>query len=446
MNEFDGDDESERSSDRDRGDSRVEATRRSFDTNRWLGLAGVILAIIGIGVVSRRPSLVLAGTVGIGYAVYQQYGDSPQGALAVERELSAPTPEPGDEVQVRVRIHNNTGRLLPDIRVIDGVPAALEAIEGPARMATALQPGRTASFGYTVQAVRGSHEWEPVRVVSRNLSGSREREITITTQTTLRCLPPLDSGADLPLRGLTTQYAGRVPTDLGGPGVEFHSTREYRRGDPLRRIDWNRHARTGELATLELRQERAATVVLCIDARSKAYRASRPQGRNAVEQSVDAAAEVFTALTDGGDRVGVTALAAGDCWLAPGAGSAHEARVRELLASDPALAPTPDSDQFYSSLWLQRFRRRLPGAAQVILFSPMTDEYPSVAARRLDAHGHLVTVVSPDPTSTDTTGRQLAQLERDRRIRRLRGTGIRAVDWTDGAFATAVTETARRKR
>jgi len=427
-------------------DAVERSALRPFDTLRWVGLTGVTLLFVGLGIVLRQASLVLVGGVGIGYVVYTEYGEAPTPDLEVTRSVRDSAPDPGDEVDVTVRVRNVGDGALPDVRLVDGVPPALEVESGPARLATALRPGATASFTYTVSATRGAHEWEPLRVLSRNPAGSRERETAFDAPTTLRCTPELGAGADLPLRGLTTQYHGRVSTDVGGSGVEFFATREYRRGDPLRRVDWNRRARTGELATLELREERAATVVLLVDARDEAYRAPESSAENAVERSVEAAGEVFTALEAGGDRVGVAAMASGDCWLAPGAGTDHARRARDLLATHPSLAPLPTEELFYPSLWLRRLRRRLPGEAQVLLFAPLTDGYPVTVARRLDAYGHLVTVISPDVTATDTAGRKLARLERQGRVRELRGAGIRVVDWGEDPLAAAVTSARRSWR
>ena len=411
---------------------------RRTETARWEGVAGVALALVGIGVVARQPGLVLTGAVGVGYAVYARVGEAREATVEVERTVSDDTPEPGDEVVVTVRARNVGDAPLPDLRLVDGVPPGLEVVDGPARIATALRPGAAAVFEYVARASRGEHEWEPTRAITRNAAGSRERTTALETPTRIVCTPELSAGGDLPLRGLTTVYHGRVPTDVGGAGVEFHATREYRRGDPVKRIDWNRRARTGELATLELREERAATVVLLIDARESAYAASESDADTAVEASVEAAGQAFTALLDGGDRVGIATLGPRDCWLAPGAGTAHAARGRETLATDPALAPTPIEDQFYQSLWIRRFRRRLPADAQVLFFTPLLDDYAASVARRIDAHGHLVTVLSPDATAGGTPGTRLVSFERRERLRELRAAGVRAVEWGDRSFPVAV--------
>ncbi|GAB6879097.1 DUF58 domain-containing protein [Halorubrum gandharaense] len=418
--------------------------RVAFDTKRWQGLTGVALLLVAVGVITRQPGPVLAGALGIGYGVFVRWGDAPVAELDVERRLDEQSPEPGEEVTVTVTVTNVGDAFRPDLRLVDGVPDGLAVVDGPARFATALRPGASATFSYVVRAARGDHEWGPLRAITRNPSGARERETTLTRATQLTCAPAPPAAADLPLRGLTTQYHGRVPTDVGGSGVEFHATREYRHGDPLRRVDWNRRARTGELATLELREERAATVVLLIDAREDAYAAPEPEADHAVDASVEAAGQAFAALREAGDRVGIATLGPVDCWLPPGAGTDHGVRGRDLLATHPALAPTPPSDGFYPSLWFRRFRRRLPADAQVLFFTPAVDDYAASIARRVDAHGHLVTVVSPDVTADDTPGRTLVRHERRERLRRLRGSGIRVVEWGDRSFPVAVAGARRR--
>ncbi len=416
---------------------------RVIETERWAGIAAVALVPIGLGVFTEHPPFVLAGIVGVGYAAYARGDTVPTPALRIERTLDPPTPEPGEDVTVTVEIHNDGG-FLPDLRVIDGVPAAL-AVDDTARFGTALRGGGSARYQYTLTAVRGEHEWEPVTAIVRNASGSREARVEVDTQTTLQCHPELDATSTLPLRGLTAPFSGRVPTDVGGSGLEFYATREYRHGDPVRRLDWARLARTGELSTLEFREERAATVVLLIDSRRKAYRSPDPEERNAVERSVEAATQAFSALLDSGDRVGVAALGPGECWLPPNTGSDHRAAARELFTAHPSLAATPLEDRFLPTTWLVKFRRRLPADAQVVFFSPVVDDFAVQTARRLDAYGHLVTVVSPDPTTDETAGTQLARVERSNRLSALRSSGLRVVDWGEETpLETELERSARR--
>jgi uncharacterized repeat protein (TIGR01451 family) len=422
------------------GDGRPSLDR-TVPTNRWVGASGLALLAGGVGILTQHPGLLLAGSLGVVFAAYAGAASRPAPVLELRRELSDERPAPGDRVQVTLTVENVGDTAVADLRLVDGVPPALTVASGSARHGTALRPGATARFRYTVTATRGEHEWEPTQVIMRDASGAleRERRLTPDSETTLRCTPRLEATTDLPLRGLTTQYTGRVATDVAGTGVEFYSTRHYRPGDPLRRIDWNRWARTGELATLEFREERAATVVLLLDARASAYRQRDEDAPNAVERSVDAAGRAFVALEGGGDRVGLAAFGPEELWLPPGSGSDHRARARQLLATHPALSPTPVEGKFFPSIRLRRLRRRLSPDAQILLFSPLCDDYMASVARRLDAYGHLVTVISPDPTADGTAAHRLARVNRRNRISRLRAAGLRVVDWGDEPLAAEIT-------
>jgi len=413
-------------------------------TNRWRGVSAVALLAGALGVVFSRPLVLLSGVVGVAFAAYARTASASEVTLDVTRTVSDDEPLPNDEVTVRLTVENAGETVLPDLRIVDGVPDALPVTDGPARLGTALRPGATASLSYTVTAERGDHAFDPVTVIARDFSGATEVETEIECETTLRCVPKLGTTVDVPLRDQTTRYTGRVTTDTGGSGVEFHATREYRPGDPLSRVDWNRLARTGELTTVEFREERAASVVVAVDTREKAYLAREDDERNAVQYGVDAAGKIVTKLLDAGDRVGLASLGSENCWLAPGAGHDHQARARDLLATHPAFAPVPSDETFYPSTRLRELRKRLPASSQVVFVTPLCDEYGAKVARRLDAEGHLVTVVSPDPTATATPGQRFARTRRTHRISDLRSAGIRVVDWdTDESFGVALARTAR---
>lgn len=408
-------------------------------TNRWRGVNALALVAGAVGVILGRPGLLLVAVVGVAFGALSLAARPTDVHLELSRELDRPTAAPDETVRVTVTARNAGDSLLSDIRLVDGVPDAIDVVEGAPRTATALRPGKTASFEYTIRAARGDHEFEPVTVLARGFSGAVERETAVHARGDGRfaCTPRLDVGDPLPLRALTTGYTGRVVTDVGGPGAEFHAVREYRPGDPLSRIDWRRAARTGEYATVEFRRERAATVLLLVDTREESYLAPDEDAPSAVERSVAAAGELFTSLLATGDGVGLAAYGPGAYWLAPGTGDDHRARARSALATDEAFAPTPREGPFFPGLELRRLRRRLPADAQVILLSPLCDDYVERAARRLDAYGHPVTVVSPDPTADRTAGEILTRLERTIRCSRLREAGLRVVDWPPGEHLAA---------
>ncbi|WP_254537041.1 DUF58 domain-containing protein [Halomarina litorea] len=416
-------------------------TRR---TGHWTGVNAAALVVAGAGVLLGRSGLVLAGCVAVGLVAYASAGTPPAVSLRVERTLSTTRPDRDEDVEVRVAVTNEGESLLPDLRVVDGVPTGLAVEEGSPRHGTALRPGKTARFSYTLRAERGVHRFDPATVVARDSSGASERRVAVRCDDEVRCVPPLPDPAGVPLRAAATGITGETAVAEGGPGSAFYAVREYRRGDPLNRIDWNRAARTGRLSTVEFQRERSASVAVVVDARAEAYVAPAADDRTAVERCVEAAGAVFEGRRLAGDRVGLAALAPEECWLAPTTGEDHRLRARELLATHPALAPTAPEEPYFGTIRLSKLRRRLPAGAQVVFCSPLADDYAVRVARRLDAAGNRVTVVSPDPTTGGTPGRRLARVERSLRCSTLRESGIPVVDWRDGSLQSTVANAVRR--
>ncbi|RQG91183.1 DUF58 domain-containing protein [Natrarchaeobius halalkaliphilus] len=415
-------------------------------TGHWTGIGVVALAAIGIGAVAEASAVVLAGVVGIGYAGFALTARPPTPTLEIERTVSDDAPEPEDEVDVTVSITNVGERPLLDLRVVDGVPAALSVTDGSARLATALRPGERATLEYTVTAACGTHEFDPALVVTRDPSRSAEKAFYVGASTTLVCEPllrPIES--PVPLQAASTTFSGRLTTATGGSGTEFHSVRDYRRNDPLNRIDWNRHARTGELATIEFHQERAARVVVLVDAREAAYLASSTGSTHAVSRATDAASRIAGTLLESGDTVGLAAIGptsrpvdgaddSGDadvCWIPPSSGNRHRIRLREALATHPQFSPVPPEREARWITQLRALRRRLAAETQIVFLTPLCDRGSVVIARRLASHGHALTVVSPNPTAERTTGQQLSRVARRIRQFDLERAGISVTDWNE---------------
>lgn len=451
------------------------------------GLAGTTL-LAAAGLLAGSPTLLVAAaipTAFVAYGALTRVRFDPE-ALSVERSVSRTAPLPGERVRVRLSVEND-GPPVTDLRVADGVPEDLAVVEGSPRGGFALGRGGSATLEYVVVARRGRFEFGPVRVRARNLSGSavETRDVEPAGTTDLTCEPSLDS---VPVRRQTGRFAGTVRTEVGGSGVEFHSTREYRRGDPVNRIDWRRLAKTGDLTTVDYREHRAARVLLLVDSRRPSHVAPVPGAPTAAATCAHGAGRVMDLLLSEGHHVGTAALglvgpADGPALVAPGRGEEHRIRARELL---DAAAELPDDaggragvpggpPQTTGSNGKRTGRRlerdgppsggtpgevagadavadggpggttgspagrpddpvrtlsgRLPANTQVILFTPALDGDPEAVTRTLSALGHRVTVVSPDVTTGEGSGARLLAVERDLHLESLRAAGANVVDW-----------------
>lgn len=402
-------------------------------TGHWDGVG--VIAIVGLllGVYYQLPSLLLAATVGIGFGAYSRLGGDPDVAVTLERVVSDPEPDPGDEVTIEVRIRNHGTRRLTDLRFVDGVPSALSVADGSPRLGTVLGSGASATVRYSITARRGEFEFEPAHVIARTVTGATEveRRLSPERETTITCLPTvgvLDSvDAVLPDRGLS--HAGRLSTETAGQGVEFHGVRDYQAGDPVAHIDWNRYARTRELTTVSYVEDRSATVIVAVDTRPAAYLAPEGTGlEHAVDRSTAGAAAVFESLLSDGHSVGLASVGPDSVWLSPGRGDEQRYRGRRLLGTADAFSPSPPTDQ---TVDLDQFDRAPPDA-QVVFFSPLCDDESADIVRAFRRRGFEVTIVSPDPTSATGPEATLLAMERHRRIEDLRVATGRVVEWDWG--------------
>ncbi|MUV61934.1 DUF58 domain-containing protein, partial [Halobacterium sp. CBA1126] len=307
--------------------------------SRFTGGLLAALALAGAGALSGRSALFVAAVIPLAFVLYGALS-VPRGDEAVRatREFDAESPLPGDRVTVELTVENASDRALSDVRVADGVPADLRVVEGSPDAALALPADGTATIEYTVVADRGRFRFDAPTVGVRGASATNAR----TVDPDVAGAVDLDfrvSVADVPLGRQTTAHAGTLPTDSGGPGIEFHSTREYQRGDPASRINWRRYAKTGELTTVNYRERRAAAVVLAVDAREASDATAREGTPSGSSLSAYAAARAVEPLETAGHSVGLAVFGVDDpvtvgsdpAWVPPGTGDAHHAHLATVL-------------------------------------------------------------------------------------------------------------------
>ncbi|AFK21088.1 DUF58 domain-containing protein (plasmid) [Haloferax mediterranei ATCC 33500] len=410
---------------------------RESTTDRTRGVTAAALAAGGLGIVTLHPALLLLALFGITVSGYTRIVPSPTETVSITRTVSDAEPNPEKPVEVTVSIQNTSDATIADLRLIDGVPAGLTVTEGSPRFTTALRPGKEATFTYTVEAVHGVHAFDPALLITRDVSGVRKREtLHRSSPTTITCHPSECSMPEVGLRQQTTVHPGQSRSAIKGSGVEFHSVREYRPGDPLSRIDWKRKAKTGEFTTIDFREPHLENVLLVIDARAEAY--LEPAGEcdePIVQRSVTAGHALASQLLSDSIPVGIAALSPRSCWLLPSAGDVHRRRIRETLSGDDAFAWNAPEGEFDATEAVRELYQRVRPDTQIIFISPLCDDEATAVVRRLDAYGYAVSVISPDPTAPESAtstldcGTAYASLTRRLRLSDLRGVDIPVVDW-----------------
>ncbi|QLH84541.1 DUF58 domain-containing protein [Halosimplex pelagicum] len=489
---------------------------------RWRVGAVAAGALVALGLLYASPLLLAATAIPLGYVAYGAVSSVPaDAAVAVERSFDEATPPPGETVTVRLTVENVSEATLPDLRVVDGVPDDLAVVDGSPRGSVVLRPGESATVAYDVVAKRGDFAFADPVVRLRSLSAGRLVTETVPAAGE-RELSSLDPVSAAPVGSATPVSAGTHPTDSGGEGLEFHSTREYRPGDSIGRIDWRRFAKTKELSTVSYREERAVRVVVAVDARPVGRVRPHAGAPTAASLGGYAAERIYETLVDGdvttsvaafgvdgtapsvptgagpipwvdGERDDATAVArrlfdavqrvaddpdAGVEGSAPpptdrdpvasatadgtraagegsvtatggavgddgtagdGAGSDDGAADDRQRPADRPEQATPDGGADAVEMLLSQF----PATAQVVLVTPLVDDWPVSFVRRLRRRGYPVVVLSPGATSEASLGGRVAGHERDVRLADLSATGATAVDWdredpVEGALAAAL--------
>lgn len=448
---------------------------------RWRVVMGVALGLIGSGVWFRQPALVIAAVIPVGFVAYNALSSAVpvDDQLAVSRSITPQETHPGDIVTVELTIEHVGERTLPDIRVVDGVPAEIGVVDGSPRSALGLRPGDATTVTYSVRARYGDVAFSDPRIRTTSLSGGSiyTADVPVSGDTTLSGGLSVD---DVPLTEQTTGSFGSVTTDSGGEGLAFHATREYQFGDPANRIDWRHYAKQRELTTVEYQQEEATEVVVIVDARTEAAVAASDTGATGVELSVYGAAETIDGLLQTQHQVGLVVLGitnpkSGDefAWVAPGNGLALRSRIREYLDQAVAVrsstnetdekakerpvrdhgdAPeTGDGDESESSggqshgmVDPAELVSRISTQTQVLMFTPALDEDVASLASTLQTAGTAVTVCSPDVTAPWDAGSSIARIERGVRLATLQSRGLSVIDWgPDEPLPQAIGKTVR---
>lgn len=424
--------------------------RRDRQHRFGVALSATLLAA-SVALLYATPTAFLLAIVPLGYVVYGSLSSYPDPTVAIERSVSPAVPAPGTVATVTLTVTNTGQRLLSDVRVVDGVPDELAVVSGSPRGSLSIPAGEARTITYGLMAMRGEYDFEATTVRVRSLSGSRLVTTTpeVSGTETLTCSTSVER---TPLRRTTRSRTGTFATESGGEGLEFHSTREYRSGDPMSRIDWRRFARTDDLSTIDFREEHATRLVIVVDARPSTRQAPHPGYPTGAELSAYAGERAYDALTTAGHQVGVTALGVdaadrdavptvdGVPWVRPPSDGGSETAARALFDAAYQASDRHDTDRAFvadgrgsaddAEAAANRLRTTLPPDAQVLLLTPLLDHVPRSLASSIELQGVAVTVLSPNVTSTGTLGGRVTRLQRRNRARAIRENGTTVVDWT----------------
>lgn len=436
---------------------------------RWRGAVAAVLVLAAAGIWLGDGTLMLSAAIPLAYLAYGSLSTAvvPEDLVATRRVDPSLAP-PGRPVTIELTVTNESDRTLDDLRLVDRVPEELAVLQGSPRAGATLAPGESVTVEYSVVARRGEYDFAAPRLRVRDTGAGTVTTTEPTVDGANRVVCRLDADAP-PLADRGSDRVGQLTADEPGEGLSFHSTREYRRGDPATRIDWRQYAKRGHLATVNYERWVSTTVVLVLDAREPARVAAGPGRPSAVELGAYAATRALASLLGSGHDVAVAVVGvdgdgpSGLSWLPPGGGGEQRSRAIDLLgdalgdgSGDPttdeasnagaagadAAVPngsggrTPDDGATDRSHDAERQFRKVvelagPGS-QLVLVSPMLDQVPVDAAESWAAFDYPRIVLSPDVISANTVSGQYEQVRRRTRLARCQATGARTIDWRRG--------------
>ncbi len=151
-----------------------------------------------------------------------------------------------------------------------------------------------------------------------------------------------------------TGFSGAYHSVFKGRGAQFDQVRPYQEGDPIRDIDWNVTARTGEPHVKVFTEERELTLLLLVDTSASGLFGSVRAKR---ELAAEAAAILAFSAISSGDKVGLLRFTDRvEEYVPPRKGGKHVWRViRDLLAGENEGRGT---DIGRALVYLRRVRKR----------------------------------------------------------------------------------------
>ena len=218
------------------------------------------------------------------------------------------------------------------------------------------------------------------------------------------------------------EHTGRA----AGDGVEFAGIRPYLPGDRLRDMNWRVTSRRGQLHVNQRAAQRAADLVVMIDAFSEVG----PVGDSTLDAAVHGAAALATAYLRTGDRAGIVTLGGMLRWLGPAPGERQFYKIAEMvLGVRWESAVTPDLDRIP--------RTALPPGSLVVLFTPLLDQRALGAVADLRQRGFplvVVDVLKQEPPQADhsrSIGLALRLWRMDREALRssMSAAGVPVITW-----------------
>jgi uncharacterized protein (DUF58 family) len=333
---------------------------RGLTTRGRSFLAGAGAAAVSAFILGERDLMRVAVLLAALPLLAAAYVGRSRYKLACTRSLDPGRAPVGSSARVILRLQNMSRLPTGTLLLEDRLPYALGS--RPRVVLERLGAHQASSVAYTVRAdVRGRYPIGPLVIRLTDPFGLCELTRSFPSVDRLIVIPQV---VPLPAVRLGGEYAGTGDSrarSVAVHGEDDAATREYRRGDDLRRVHWRSTARTGALMVRREEQpwETRATVVL--DTRAAAHQGEGPTA--SFEWAVSAVASIAVHLRTVGYKVRLVTGSGIDV-------DAGEIGGEGLILDTLADVQVADSGDI--STLVEQVRRRSDGGLVVGVFGALT--------------------------------------------------------------------------
>ncbi|MGC5031972.1 DUF58 domain-containing protein [Micromonospora sp. DT229] len=273
---------------------------RGLTTRGRSFLAAAVAAAISAGILGEKDLLRVAVLLAVLPLLAAFYVGRSRYKLACHRSLEPHRMPVGANARVVLRLQNMSRLPTGTLLLEDRLPYALGS--RPRVVLERLGAHQASSVAYTVRAdVRGRYEVGPLMVRMTDPFGLCELTRAFPGTDRLTVVPQV---VPLPSVRLPGEYTGSGESrsrSVAVHGEDDAATREYRRGDDLRRVHWKSTARTGELMVRREEQPWESRATVLLDTRAYGHHGDGPTA--SFEWTVSAAASIAVHLRQAGYKL-----------------------------------------------------------------------------------------------------------------------------------------------
>jgi len=373
-------------------------------TARGYSLSALAFFAIAISTFFYIPYIAIASLPISIFLIVGRLLNSPHVNVSVAREIDKSVALQGDEVIIRLTVHNEYDSLAI-MRIEDSIPMNTKVVKGSNTFIMQLNRGESKSFTYSVSPfLPGKYCFNEIKIEAFDTFQLFVERKIVTKQDEIRAYPYVETNrSSIIIMSLRSQ-PGENRSRRQGEGEEFYSVRDYVAGDRLKRINWKASARYSTLHTNQYASDLAGELMVILDSRF-ALLPKEDEEEQFKKCSSAAATIAYTAILSR-NKVGLMIM--GDLLekVPPAYGYRQLRKILTVLSDFNA------GRRWQISKVNNYLRLLFPKVEEIALVTPLVDDEVLKALSSLHEDGFNSYLIAPDIWSS----RLRKGLELDRRI------------------------------